>query len=132
MEKANIQVVAAVVSRGNSLLICRRPFDKRYGGLWEFPGGKCMPGESLASALYRELQEELELEVFHVGSVEITIPDPNSRFLISFVPVRVMGEPVCREHVAVRWKQLSEIARLPLAPSDQRYVEYRLSKLWVG
>lgn len=91
-----------------------------------------MPGESLASALYRELQEELELEVFHVGSVEITIPDPNSRFLISFVPVRVMGEPVCREHVAVRWKQLSEIARLPLAPSDQRYVEYRLSKLWVG
>ena len=43
-------VVAAVIERDGKYLLCQRPQGKRYGGLWEFPGGKVLPGESCAES----------------------------------------------------------------------------------
>ena len=122
-------VIAAVVSRGDNLLVCQRPHHKRYGGLWEFPGGKCEPGESIVDAARRELHEELGVEVIEVGQEEITIPDPGSSYLIVFAPVRIIGEPSCREHIGLRWEHPRELMRMPLAPSDRRYVEFRLARM---
>ena len=121
-----IHVIAAVISRGDDLLVCQRSPEKRHGGLWEFPGGKCEPGESLADAARRELSEELGVEVVSVGMEELVLQDPNSPYMITFVPVEIRGEPVCREHVDLRWISLAEVARLPLAPTDRKYVEARL------
>jgi len=122
-----VRVIAAVVSRGDDLLVCQRPLSKRHGGLWEFPGGKCESGESDADAARRELHEELGVEVTEVGEAELTIADPGSSFLIVFVPVRIVGEPTCHEHIALAWGRPSDLARLPLAPSDRRFVESRRS-----
>ena len=121
----HVRVIAAVISRGDDLLVCQRPLEKRHGGLWEFPGGKCEPGESDADAARRELREELGVEVIEVGDEELVIADPDSPFLIVFVPVRVAGEPTCHEHIALRWGRPSELADLPLAPSDRRYIDQR-------
>jgi len=52
-------VVAAVVRRGDAILITRRPDRPGKPGQWEFPGGKVEPGEGEPEALRRELQEEL-------------------------------------------------------------------------
>lgn len=38
-----------------------------------------------------------------VGDAEFVIADPDSPFLIVFTPVRIVGEPACREHIAFRW-----------------------------
>jgi mutator protein MutT len=121
-----LRVVAAVVSRGDELLVCQRPLDKRHGGLWEFPGGKREPGESDADALRRELHEELGVEVIEVGGEEVAFHDHGSPFLIAFVPVRIAGEPHCHEHIALAWAPPRELARMALAPSDRRFVEHRL------
>jgi 8-oxo-dGTP diphosphatase len=121
------RVVAAVISRGDSLLVGQRPHKKRHGGLWEFPGGKCDPGEDDAAALKRELQEELGVQVVEVGKEEFAAHDPGSSYLIAFVPVRITGEPLCREHINLRWEHPRELLNLPLAPSDRRFVEYRIS-----
>ena len=43
---------------GYEVLIARRPTSAIRGGLWEFPGGKFLPGESAAEAAARELAEE--------------------------------------------------------------------------
>lgn len=123
-----IRVVAAVVADGDRLLVCQRPPDKRHAGLWEFPGGKCEPGESDEEAVRRELREELGVEVVDVGPTSFTAVDPGSPYLIAFVQVRIDGEPTCHEHTALRWGTPAELARLALAPSDRRYVERLLAR----
>lgn len=118
-----------MISRGDHLLICQRPAHKRHGGLWEFPGGKCEPGESDADAIRRELREELGVEVQNVGLEELAFDDPGSPFRIAFIPVTISGEPACHEHAALLWAEVSELMQLPLAPSDNRFVEHRISRL---
>ncbi|MDD9808006.1 MAG: thiamine phosphate synthase [Gammaproteobacteria bacterium] len=56
-----IPVAIAVVRRGDSVLVSRRPRGVHQGGLCEFPGGKVEPGESSAQAVARELAEETGL-----------------------------------------------------------------------
>jgi A/G-specific adenine glycosylase len=60
-------VVSAVIRRRGRYLLARRPAASLMGGLWEFPGGKVEPGESLVEALQREIREELAAGI-HVGA----------------------------------------------------------------
>lgn len=128
MASDTIRVIAAVVSDGDRLLVCQRPPQKRHGGLWEFPGGKCEPGESDLQAATREMREELGVEVLAVGHAELAVIDPGSPFEIAFVPVSIAGTPICHEHTALVWKTPAELLSLPLAPSDRRFVESRLAR----
>jgi mutator protein MutT len=121
-------VIAAVVARNDRFLVCQRPPHKRHGALWEFPGGKCEPGESDLHAARRELREELGVEVLAAKHEEFAIVDPGSPFLIAFVPVTIAGEPVCHDHTALAWGTLAELAEFPLAPSDRRFVEHCLAR----
>lgn len=52
-------VTAAILLRGDDVLLARRPVGDRLAGHWELPGGKLEPGESPEECLARELTEEL-------------------------------------------------------------------------
>ncbi|MCU7798595.1 MAG: Nudix family hydrolase [gamma proteobacterium symbiont of Lucinoma myriamae] len=58
-----VHVAVAVIVKGNRVLISKRAKNVHQGGLWEFPGGKVDPGESIEQALIREIKEELGIEV---------------------------------------------------------------------
>ena len=51
--------MAAVIERDGCVLVTRRLEGTHLAGLWEFPGGKCEPGETHEACLARELMEEL-------------------------------------------------------------------------
>lgn len=114
-----------MIERGNRVLVALRPLEKRHGGMWEFPGGKVEGAETDLDALQRELSEELGLRVVTTSSPLAVFQDPGSQFLIVFVPVVADGEPECREHVAIRWVPWPDLAALPLAPTDHRFVVAR-------
>jgi 8-oxo-dGTP diphosphatase len=58
-----IRVAAGILLRDGRVLICRRRRDDAFALRWEFPGGKIRDGESPATALARELEEELGIRV---------------------------------------------------------------------
>ena len=57
------EIAIAVVARDGEFLIGQRPAGVPLAGLWEFPGGKLLPGETPATAAARECQEETGLHV---------------------------------------------------------------------
>src|SRR5688572_27294002 len=116
------RVVAAVLRRDDTVLLCRRPLGKRHGGLWEFPGGKVHQGETAVQALARELDEELGLVLMAAGAPIVELDDPGSSFTIAFHAVEARGEPEAREHLEVRWVEVARAGAYELAPSDRRFV----------
>jgi 8-oxo-dGTP diphosphatase len=129
MSNTRTRVVAALISRENLFLACQRPLDKHHGGLWEFPGGKCLPNESDSEAIARELQEELNVTAERVGPPLFVKADPGSAFEIVFLPVDIAGTPRCLEHIELAWLPLCELPDLPLAPTDRLFVEFLLRAL---
>lgn len=122
MSAATVPVVAAVIRRGPEYLVGCRPHHKRHGGLWEFPGGKVLPGESDLEAARRELREELGLVLTHLGRTLYTAADPGSPYRVRFVAAWVRGVAVALEHTDLRWATPAELSDLPLAPTDARFV----------
>lgn len=55
--------VAVIINSDNQVLISKRASDVHQPDCWEFPGGKVESNESVASALVRELKEELGIEI---------------------------------------------------------------------
>jgi mutator protein MutT len=54
-----LDIAIALVWRSGCVLVTRRAADTHLGGLWEFPGGKCLPGESPEACSEREVLEEV-------------------------------------------------------------------------
>ena len=66
--------------------------------------------------------EELGVEVSAVGDALFAALDPDSSFVIAFLPVDIRGEPVCIEHAALAWASRHEMTAYELAPSDARFL----------
>lgn len=64
------------------ILIAQRPLEGLLGGLWEFPGGKQEPDETLPECLRRELREELAIEV-EVGDLFCKVQHGFTHFKIT-------------------------------------------------
>ena len=120
-----VHVVAGVLSdnRGR-VLLTQRPAGKHLAGLWEFPGGKCEPGEEPAAALRRELHEEIGIDT---GALErvIAIPwaYPGKSILLDVY--RVLGYSGVvhgRERQSLRWVPVDELRTMPMPAADQPVV----------
>ena len=60
---AAVHVAVGLLFDRHQVFVTHRATDTHQGGKWEFPGGKCNPGEPVLAALERELHEELGIEV---------------------------------------------------------------------
>lgn len=120
MPKA-VEVVAALIWRGDRFLACQRPAHKARGLLWEFVGGKVEPGETKEEALVRECREELGVTV-RVGEVftELTHVYPDLTVHLTLFHAAIPeGEPQKLEHNDLRWITVGEMDDYPFCPADE-------------
>lgn len=120
-----ITVAAAIIRRDGKILITRRRSDVHLAGLWEFPGGKVEPGESLEAALQREIREELGIDIQVLNeffSTEFHYPEKSVR-LYFFDCVITRGEPHPLEAADLRWVQKAELGGLSFPEADRELIK---------
>ncbi len=118
----HVDVTAAVIrrSRGARMLIAQRPAGGMLGGLWEFPGGKVEPGESLEEGLRREIREELGIEIV-VGRPVAQVKHTYTHFRITLHAF----ECACQSNPVKgvwRWARLSDLANLAMPVADRKVI----------
>lgn len=120
-----MEVTAGLVFRQGKILITQRFPDSHLGGLWEFPGGKREPGESLVECLARELREELDIEV-EVGEKVDSIVHayPERTVHLHFFRCRWRArEPKALGCPAFRWVSRDELPRHDFPAADARLLD---------
>lgn len=122
-----VDVVAAVVWRGERFLAVKRPEGKPLAGFWEFPGGKVEPGERLVQTLARELAEELDLTVSpDEDAAPFTVKThdySHARVVLHFFHVaQWSGEPTPLEGHVLAWLTPREAASYPFLEADTEVV----------
>jgi 8-oxo-dGTP diphosphatase len=118
------RVAAAVIEENGRVLIARRKSGDRFGGLWEFPGGKVESGESPVEALKREIREELAIEI-SVGDLICAFPFKTGEAdfeLMAFRTIRLSGAVACLDHEEIRWVEPGDISSFTLTEPDRRVV----------
>lgn len=117
-----VRVVGVAViepgSGGLRVLAARRTSPPAAAGGWELPGGKCGPGEDLAAAAVREIDEELGCEVRVTGSLDGAQPIAPGLTLEVVTAELVAGEPVPTEHDAIRWLRADQLDEVRWLPAD--------------
>lgn len=128
-----IVVSAAVIERDGMFLVTRRPRGVHLEGCWEFPGGKCGPGETLSSCLSREILEELDT-VVHVGpELFSTSHNYHDRVVrLHFFACDLGGEPRPILGQEMRWVRREDLGRLEFPPADQELITALLRGLDSG
>ena len=117
-------VTAAVVERDGRFLVTRRQDGVHLEGYWEFPGGKCEPGESLDACLRREMREELDVDA-RVGEELLVVSHayPERTVELHFFRCELAGAPAPQQGQEMRWVTRRELGSLTFPPADEQLIE---------
>ena len=121
MSDAVIEVAVGIVyDTQGRIYITRRAANVHQGGLWEFPGGKREYGESPQQALFRELKEELGIEVHRAQAlIQVRHTYPDCDVLLDVWKVwDYDGEPQGMEGQSGCWVEPSSLADYTFPPAD--------------
>lgn len=124
-----VRVAVGVIVRDGQVCISLRPNHLHKGGFWEFPGGKIDAGETVESALARELGEELGIEVISTSAlieVDWAYPEKNVRLEVLKVD-EFIGEPRGLENQEVRWVPIGGLTDYQFPEANRAIVEALLS-----
>ena len=123
-------VAAAIIRQNGTVFIAQRPQKGLLGGLWEFPGGKTEPGESLPTCLQREICEELNAEI-RVGAPFGIYEHAFTHFRVTLHAFECQlnegNTLTAHEHEAICWVKLAELDDYPMGKID-RQIAQRLQK----
>ncbi|MGH9308987.1 MAG: (deoxy)nucleoside triphosphate pyrophosphohydrolase [Vicinamibacterales bacterium] len=123
MPDTRIVVSAAVVERDGRFLVTRRLRGTHLEGYWEFPGGKCDPGEAVGDCLEREIREELGCAV-NIGQELLTVAHEYAERTVElhFFACGLTGEPQALLGQEIRWVPGSDLHSLQFPPADDELI----------
>jgi len=122
--RTRIVVTAAVIERDGAYLVTRRPEGVHLEGCWEFPGGKCQPGESLHDCMRREIDEELGCGLTIGREIFTVAHDYEDRSVeLHFLSCDLEGPPRAMLGQEMRWVPANELPGLEFPPADAELIE---------
>lgn len=114
-----IRVAAAVIGRGDAVLVTRRLKGTHLEGLWEFPGGKCEDGESIHDCLIREILEELGVTIEPGATLLVTTHEyPEKTVELHFIECTMTGEPAPQQNQEMQWIARARLDTLAFPEAD--------------
>ena len=115
-------VVACIIDDENRVLLTRRCIEP-FCSQWVMPGGKIDKGESIVSALHREVREEVGLEIHIEGLIDVfehlDHGDDNDHYVILYYRCSPAGgelKPNGSECTEAVWATQSELPAMDLPP----------------
>lgn len=123
--RRQLHVAVGVIRRQDDhILVARRSADQHQGGLWEFPGGKVEPGESVQQALARELHEELGIQIGRSTPLCQVHHDYGDKAVLLDVWMvnEFAGQPHGREGQPLRWVARSALRHEEFPLANQRII----------
>ena len=124
-----IEVVAAIIQREGAYFATQRGYGE-FEGLWEFPGGKIEPGESPETALKREIEEELGIDIA-IAEQLCTIDYDYPSFHLTmhcYLCSIASGEIELREHKSACWLRPKELGSVEWLPADKDVIDKLITK----
>lgn len=124
-----VHVAAGIIRKEGSdeLLAVQRGYGDMQG-LWEFPGGKLMRGESPEDAVRRELMEELQVKVTNLRdfyTVEYDYPDFHLSMECYYCSLAdESDEPQKHDRqLDIRWIPRTSLATVEWMPADKELID---------
>jgi len=121
--RPRLVVTAAVIERDGAYLVTRRQRGVHLEGYWEFPGGKCEPGESLGDCLARELREELGCAA-RIGDEILAVSHEYAErdIELHFIACELTGVPSPLVGQEMRWVARADLPSLQFPPADDELI----------
>ncbi|MFQ5709066.1 MAG: A/G-specific adenine glycosylase [bacterium] len=130
-EKPHFNVVVGIIWNQGKILIDQRPKEGLLGGLWEFPGGKQEPGETLEACLVREIREEMNIGI-RVQGPFLTVKHAYTHFritLFSFQCQLVRGVPQPRNAIDWSWVSPHDLPNYAFPKANKKILDALLEDL---
>jgi len=115
-----VSIAIAIIHRDGCVLIARRRADAHLPNLWEFPGGKCLPGETPEECVVREVREEVGIEVQVVRerqTIHHCYPD-RAVEIHPFDCDWVAGDARALGCAVMKWVQLEDLSEYLFPPAN--------------
>lgn len=117
--------VAVINNQQGKILIDRRRQSGEMGGLWEFPGGKIEPGETVEECIEREVKEELDIQI-DVGDRLTTITHSYKTFDVTLYVhdcQYTSGTPRTLECDEIQWVEPAQMDRYQFPQANIQIIQ---------
>ncbi len=116
--------VGIITDSKRGIFITQRKASSHLAGYWEFPGGKLETGENVEQALFRELQEEIGIQVN--SAILLRSADycySGKRLLLHFYLVKKwQGDPYGREGQNGQWVAIDKLNDYQFPDTNQQII----------
>lgn len=132
MEKKQLQIAVGIIRNAQQeIFITQRAANSHMGGFWEFPGGKLEIGETPVEALFRELKEEIGIDVINSQLLRIVEHEfPDRRITLHFFLVEQWDcQPYGKEGQSSRWILQNSLVAEEFPPANRVIVDMLINNV---
>ena len=121
---------AIIKNKNGEILLMSREQKKSFVSSWEFPGGKLKNNENFATALFRELKEELniKIDISKLSNYKFFKHQYRSFLLMMYVfeVTEWAGNITSKDGERLRWVSAKKLKKAKLLPANTKVINYFL------